>query len=456
MKTKLFYLLLLAFVWQSNAQQSYGKVIVSNNMTHGVYGLLEKDLDNDGDFDLMSASEEDNSLAYYINEGAGIFTPFIISTNFDGAAFIDAADFDNDGDMDFVACGTSDLSWFENDNGNFIEHNIASGLNEPMQVRAYDIGTVTDPATPDGDIDIGLLISGENYVTIFMNDGNNTFSRLNLISINSPKYLNGGDFDGNNVDDFLISSYNNGEIKWYKLGSWGLELGGLVTDNFDGAFGVEGGDIDLDGDDDVIATAFLGNEVAWFENDGNANFTKHSIDNNLPGASYLRWNDIDNDGDKDIIVMAYGNLSGSSTTGHQVVIYYNDGNQNFTKYVVDDVEQGPANFCLQDFDGDNIMDIAFAAHVSNRVVLLSSAGYFTAIHEEIPNDVKIYPNPASSVIYIKSGMNIEIIDIYDITGIKIYSTTEKTIHINKFNRGYYLLQLHTDKGKIYTQKILLK
>ena len=453
MKAKLFLLIVLFLSISMQAQ--FLKTVLSNSQTNGVYGVLEKDLDGDGDWDLMSASQQDNTLAYYINDGNGNFTQTIITTNLSGASFIDAADFGNDGDIDFVGLGTSELYWYENENGTFTEHLIASGLNMPLQCRVYDIGTITDPATPDGDIDIGLLISGENYATLYMNDGNNSFSRLNIISVNSPKYLNGGDFNTDGADDFLISSYNNNEVLWYKLGSWGFVLGGVVTSGFEGAYGVEGGDIDLDGDDDVIATAYLGNEVAWFENDGSANFTKHLIDDNLPGASYIKWKDIDNDGDKDIIATGYGSESGGATTGHQVVIYYNDGNQNFTKALIDDTEQGPATFSVQDFNNDGALDIAFAANVSDEIILLSQV-INGVLNYTNSRDIKVYPNPAISFINIDTNFPIDTVEIIDITGRKVLSTLQKRISVEKFNSGYYLLQIHLHNGDLISRKILIK
>ena len=455
MKKKLILLISISVFFQLKAQVEFGKFFVSNNQTAGVYGVLEKDLDNDGDMDLMSASTIDNTLAYYINDGTGNFTQTIITTGFDGAAFIDGADFDNDGDIDFAGLGTSDLSWFENDNGTFVEHSIATGLSEPLQLRLYDIGSLLDPATPDGDIDIGILVSGENSATVYMNDGSNNFSRLNIISVNSPKYLNGGDFDGDNTDDILISSYNNNEVVWYKLGNYSFVQGGTVTSNFQGAFGVEGGDIDLDGDDDVIATAFLDNEVAWFENDGSANFTKHVIDTDLPGASYIRWMDIDDDGDKDIIATGFGNLSGGTTTGHQVVVYYNDGAQNFTKTIVDNTEKGPATFCLQDFNGDNTIDIIYAANISGKIIMLGQ-GVTGSIGQNGSVDFNVYPNPAVSVIRITAEEQVEKIDLFDITGRKVLTTTELNIPVAQFTRGYYFLQIHFVSGEISTRKILMK
>jgi len=454
MKTRLFFSIVVLLTINVRAQ--FIKTTISNVQTDGVYGLLEFDFDGDGDWDLMSASQQDNTLAYYINDGNGNFTQTIITNDLSGASFIDAADFGDDGDMDFIGLGTSELYWYENNNGTFTEHLIASGLSNPLQCRVYDIGSVTDPTTPDGDIDVGLLISGENYATLYMNDGANNFSRLNIISVNSPKYLNGGDFDADGVDDFLISSYNNNEVLWYKLGAWGFVLGGVVTSGFEGAYGVEGGDIDLDGDDDVIATAFLGNEVAWFENDGSANFTKHLIDDNLPGASYIRWMDIDNDGDKDIIATGYGNESGGATTGHQVVIYYNDGNQDFIKTVVDDTEQGPATFSIQDFNNDSALDIAFAANVSDEIILLSQQTGGILDNAGV-DDFNVYPNPATSFINIQTKRNkIDYIDMVDITGRKVLSTVQTKIPVGKFIPGYYLLQVHFSTGDVSVRKVLIK
>jgi hypothetical protein len=454
MKKLLF--LLAIFAVSSNITAQFTKNIISNTNTNGAYGVLEKDLDDDGDLDLMSASQVDNTIAYYINDGSGNFTQHIVTNSLSGASFVDAADFDNDGDMDFVGLGTSDLAWYENNNGTFTTHSIETGLNEPYQVRLYDVGTLTNP-NPDGDIDIGLLISGDNNATIYFNDGSNQFSRYNIISVNSPRYLYGGDFNSDNTDDFVITSYNTNEIKWYKLGSWSIVVGGTVTTGFSGAFGVESGDIDLDGDDDVIATAYLGNEVAWFENtDGTGNtFTKHTIDNNLPGASYIHWDDIDNDGDKDIIVSAYGELSGGTVINSQMVIYYNDGNQSFTKTVIDDIESGMATFSVQDFDGDNAKDIVFAAGISNKLVLMATST--NAIDDITANtQFTAYPNPTNQFINISAKHAVSSVFVFDITGRKVLQNNTTKLDIAHLPAGNYLLQVHLENGSIDTQQIIIK
>ncbi len=448
-------LFIISFVSFSQFQRS----IISNINTNGAYGILEKDLNGDGVLDLLGASEADNTLAYFINDGAGSFTQTIIANNFTGARSIDSADFDNDGDMDFAAVGSSELAWFENANGSFIKHSIETGLNDPRQVRVSDIGTLLDPATPDGDIDIGVLVSGENTASVYMNNGSNSFSRFNIISIDSPRYLHGGDFDLDNSPDFLVSSFNgdgannNENIIWYKVGSLGLVQGGVVATDFQGAFGVEGGDIDLDGDDDVIGAAFIDNEVAWFENvngDGSG-FVKHTIDSDLPGALYVHWLDIDNDGDKDIVATGYGNDALLSNS--EVVIYYNDGAQNFTKVVVDDTIQGAATFTVQDFNGDGEYDIAVAGSSSNEFVLY----IYQTSAVQINNlaHLSVYPNPASDILKIDSTEPIQQIKVFDITGRNVLVTQQKTIDVSGFNKGYYLFKIILKDNNVITKKVLI-
>ena len=448
-KITTFILVIITGTLFSQFQRS----VISNTNTNGAYGILEKDVNGDGVLDLLGASEIDNTLAYFINDGTGNFTQTIIANNFTAARSIDAADFDNDGDMDFAAVGSSELAWFENNNGSFTKHSITTGLTDPRQVRVSDIGTLLDPATPDGDIDIGVLVSGENTVTVYLNDGSNGFSRFNIISIDSPQYLHGGDFDLDNSPDFLITSFGGDEVAWYKVGSFGLVRGGTVVSNFNGAFGCEGGDIDLDGDDDVIASAFLDTEVAWFENvngDGSS-FTKHTIDSYLPGASYVHWLDIDNDGDKDIVATGYG--SNALLSDSEVVIYYNDGAQNFTKVVVDDTIQGAATFTVQDFNGDGEYDIAVAGSESNEFVL-----YLHQSNAVQTNDLvhlSVYPNPVYDVLHITSAKPIQQTEVFDITGRQVLSTQQTKIDVSNFNKGYYLVKIILQDGNVITKKVLV-
>ena len=441
MKTKLLFIALLI---TGSLWAQFTKSTISATDTNGANGLLEKDLNGDTLIDLIGASQSSNTVSYYLNNGDHTFTQTVIDNALTGAAYVDAYDLDGDGDLDFTAVGSSDLVWYEND-GNFVftKHAITT-LTNPTFVRAYD-------ADNDGDGDIGVAVYGENTISAFLNDGSGSFSRINAVSISTPKIFNGGDFDGSSSGNILVSSFDGNEIAWYAFNGLYFTRGGTIASNFQGAFGIEGGDIDNDGDDDVVGAAYNDNEIAWFENtsgDGTA-FTKHSIDANFIGASYVHWLDIDGDGDKDIAASAYGN----GTSGSEVAIYYNDGNQNFTKTVVDNTENGIACFSVQDFDDNGTMDIAYASNLGNKFVLMSKDA--SAINQSNEKLFSLYPNPAHQNLHISADKNIEKIEIFDITGRRILQTNTRNIDVSQLPKTHYLIQVSFEDGSHFIKKLIV-
>ena len=79
-------------------------------------GLYVADLDADGDIDVLSASVADDTVAWYENDGSQNFTLHIISTNADGPAIVFADDNDGDGSLDVLTASQNDdtIAWYEN------------------------------------------------------------------------------------------------------------------------------------------------------------------------------------------------------------------------------------------------------------------------------------------------------------------------------------------------------
>ncbi len=84
----------------------------------GTENAIAADVDGDGDMDAISASGNDDTVAWYENtDGLGTFGPQqVISTTADFVQLVFAADVDGDLDVDVLAASFNDdeISWFEN------------------------------------------------------------------------------------------------------------------------------------------------------------------------------------------------------------------------------------------------------------------------------------------------------------------------------------------------------
>jgi len=78
--------------------------------------VYAKDVDGDGDMDVLSTSYVDAKIAWYENDGNENFSFHTITTNSSGARSVFAIDVDGDGDMDVLSASEYDdkIAWYEN------------------------------------------------------------------------------------------------------------------------------------------------------------------------------------------------------------------------------------------------------------------------------------------------------------------------------------------------------
>ena len=129
------------------------------------------DIDGDGDLDIVSASNIDNKIAWYENDGAAdpSFTARTITTSADGAWSVYAADIDNDGDMDVLTATPDDhkIIWYENDGAadpSFTANTITTSAYKAFSVYAADIDN-------DGDMDVLSASANDDKIAWYENDG---------------------------------------------------------------------------------------------------------------------------------------------------------------------------------------------------------------------------------------------------------------------------------------------
>lgn len=261
--------------WYENldSQGSFGDYVEITNQCDAPKMVFASDLDGDGDLDLLSASRNDDKIAWYENvDGQGSFgSQQIISSNADGANFVEAVDIDNDGDMDVVSASITDdkIAWYENVDGQGTFGTEQFISTDATAVSSLDLIDFDN----DGDIDVLSGSSSENKIAWFENlDGQGTFSVENTISSVPNNTVNVYAVDIDNDSDLdAVSMSGSNRIVYYEN----------VSGVFDGeqieiSPGIYSGptfistDLDNDGDIDFISvsdTAYNG-QVIWHKNLG--------------------------------------------------------------------------------------------------------------------------------------------------------------------------------------------
>ena len=344
----------------------------------GATSVFAADMDGDGDMDILSASQSDNTIAWLENDGNvnPTWTAADIATSANRAYSVFAADMDGDGDMDILSASTSDntIAWYENDgnvNPTWTAADIATSANGAVTVFAADM---------DGDGDMDILSASEldNTIAWYENDGNvnPTWTAADIAtSANGAQSVFAADMDGDGDMDILSASFNDNTIAWYENDgnvnpTW---TAADIATSADGAISVFAADMDGDGDMDILSASYGDNTIAWYENDGNANptWTAADIATSANRARSVFAADMDGDGDMDILSASYNDDT--------IAWYENDGNANPTWTAADIATSadGAISVFAADMDGDGDMDILSASAVDNTIAWYETALAFT-------------------------------------------------------------------------------
>ena len=349
------------------------------------------DLDDDKDIDIVTASRNDDRIAWYKNNGSELFTEHNISTTADGAFSVYAIDLDGDSIKDVLSASQEDnrIVWYKNNGSElFTEHNISTNSNNISYIFATDI---------DGDngVDILSADSDDNNITWYENDSSENFTKH------------------------------------------------TVAENFNGASYAYAFDFNKDGHMDILATATKDddkNRTAWYQNDGNENFTEHNISNDIEDeVKAIYAINLNSDTDNDIIV----------ASSKRVIIYENNGTNtspDFKEHNLSLPEYAPSiNVMAKDIDSDGDLDI-FSSGVwfenngtvanpdwTNRHIIEKyTVAYFSMVDLDDDNDTDIvaplyhqgalkwYENLGKNAFYINEGdINVTTISATDIDGDKL-------------------------------------
>ena len=188
-------------------------------------GAAAEDYDGDGDLDLITSTYDPaGSLAYFKNDGSGVFTEATTAARLEGilGGFnLTQADYDNDGDTDLLVlrgawmgrAGRLPRSLLRNDgSGRFTDVTFDAGLGKvhyPTQTAGW--------ADYDGDGDLDVFIGNEALdhqehapCQLFENRGDGTFvdvaERAGVLNGRFTKGVAWGDVNGDGWPDLYVSN----------------------------------------------------------------------------------------------------------------------------------------------------------------------------------------------------------------------------------------------------------
>jgi len=241
--------------------------LISSAVNEG-QGVAVADLDNDGDPDIATASSGDNTIAVFKNIGVnGTFCEIkeVVDDNAIGARTVVAADLNGDGWADLASASKDDdtVAWYPNDGtGHFPTKIIVSQGEE--STGAYSL--VAADVDKDGHNDLVVASNGNDHVSLWRNDGTGNFTKTLIYdSADFVLSVTAVDFDHDGDIDVASASFFDGYIRWYE----NLDGQGYEWQNHTIYVGVQGhyvshGDMDGDGDDDLIAVTHAENTVQIF------------------------------------------------------------------------------------------------------------------------------------------------------------------------------------------------
>jgi hypothetical protein len=279
------------------------------------------DLDGDGDLDLLVASigqvfpdnRKIGAVVILENDGQQHFTKHVVLENVARVTDVRAGDFDGDGRLDLAVAqfgyDQGEIRWMRNLGGwKFESHNLLN-LSGTINVCVADLNA-------DGKPDIVALVSQQwEEIHLFENDGS-----------------------GNFADKVIFGSANP------DFGSSGISLCDLNRD----------GKIDIlytngDGFDYAEPGSRPWHGVQWLENGGDGFFRYHRI-GDLPGAYSPVGVDLDSDGAVDVVAVS-GFNDWKNPAAASLVMFHNDGKQNFTPQILAHVPTHLITCAAADLDG---------------------------------------------------------------------------------------------------------
>lgn len=263
--------------FENDGNQMFTEHVITTS-AQGASWVYAADINGDGHMDVLSSSNIDNKIRLYQNNGnsesPGFFTREVGSAHTPYSVF--AADVNSDEHMDVLSASWNDktIAWYEYDGGvGFTKHIISDSADGAHSVFAIDM---------DGDFDIDVLSASVNddRVAWYENDGNEVFTtHIISDSADGARLVYAIDMDGDLDIDVLSASSYNKTIEWYENDGNEVFTTHIISDSTNGTYVINPADIDGDGKVDVVGASFASNTITWYKNESHSFVGSGTLEN---------------------------------------------------------------------------------------------------------------------------------------------------------------------------------
>lgn len=199
--------------WENAGNDSFAKHVISDRFQQSPF-IFGDCIDDDQHMDVLACGEVNDEVLWWGNDGNAGFSgnEHMIDSTFDAAHTVIARDLDCDGDTDVLgaACMSSRLTWWENDGEERFQRHYLAYLAGALWMDAADL---------DGDGDNDLITAGMADVNVswWENDGLQGFTKHLIPGNLAEAYCVVYGYVDNDLDyDLVAIGKSSNTINWYE------------------------------------------------------------------------------------------------------------------------------------------------------------------------------------------------------------------------------------------------
>lgn len=376
-----------------------------------VDGLILADVNEDGAFDIVATSANQNKLVYYLSatsmDGSYGYTEVSVDSNIVGPGQVVAGDINGDDHIDLisVAYSTNSTQWYSGDGlGNFVaESDIESGTTD----GAYYVDVADFEG--DGDLDVVVGYANSQTIEIFYNQ-----------------------YDGSDPDPAST-------VSWIK-DTQTVDSGNSFL------LAVAFADANNDGTMDIVKLDNSSGDVEWFNKIKNGTSTANTISDasiiSRPGAFLVT--DIDEDGLNDVILTDFGSAD-------DAIIWFKgaaNSSPSATPQLIINNNHQMQDITAADFDGDLDIDIAAVGNFSDSVEWMENRLNTLGIDESELKTISIYPNPTKDFLNLEgfnsTSIDVTVVDLLGKTVLQKTLNNGETLNVSQLSNGMYTIKINNE------------